>query len=157
MNALIIYDSLYGNTWEITEAIASALRQYGHARTVPAGSVTAEDLAGLDLLVVGGPTQKHGLSPKLEDLLDRIPPEAVAGMPVAAFDTRVHIAEWLSGSAADKIAKRLTQMGSRLVLPAESFFVTGKEGPLEQGELQRAQTWAHAALEKLSSMIVCAY
>jgi flavodoxin len=154
MNALIIYDSLYGNTWEITEAIANALRQYGQVRTVPAGIVDAPDFAGLDLLVVGGPTQKHGLSPKMEELLDRIPAEAVEGIPTAVFDTRVHIAEWLSGSAADKIARKLQQLGCKLILPAESFFVTGKEGPLEQGELDRAETWARMTLTRLAAPVL---
>jgi flavorubredoxin len=110
-----------------------------------------EDLKGLQLVVVGGPTQKHGLSPKIEDLLDRIPRESIEGTPALAFDTRVHIAEWLSGSAADRIGKRLQKLGCNLVLPPESFFVSGKEGPLEEGELDRAGLWARQALEKLGT------
>ncbi len=154
MNTLVIYDSLYGNTWEITEAIANTLRQYGHVRTVPAGTLAVEDLAGINLLVMGGPTQRHGLSPKIEDLLDRIPADAVKGTPAIVFDTRVHMAEWVSGSAADKIAKKLQHLGCKLIMPAESFFVSGKEGPLEQGELDRAASWARAALEKVGTPVL---
>jgi flavodoxin len=151
MNALVIYDSLYGNTEKIAEAIACVLRQYGHARVVPASTVTVLDFLGINVLALGGPTQKHGLSPAIEDLLDRMVPEKLVGMPAVAYDTRVHITGWLSGSAAEKIARRIQRYGVKLVLPPESFFVEGREGPLEKGEVERAGTWARTILEHIGT------
>src|SRR3982751_2898181 len=104
MKALIIYDSVYGNTEDIAEAMATVFEQYGPTRLVAAGTVSVLDLMGVDLLAIGGPTQKHGLSPVLEAVLDRILPERLSRISTVTFDTRLHMNSWLSGSAADKIA-----------------------------------------------------
>jgi NAD(P)H-dependent FMN reductase len=106
------------------------------------------DLAGIDLLVIGGPTHRHGLSPIVEALLDALPASALRGRTVAAFDTRYHMSKLLSGSAASKIAKRLRQLGGVLVVPPESFFVMEREGPLETGEIDRAARWAETLQEQ---------
>ena len=64
------------------------------------------------------------------------------GVPAAAFDTRYHMARVLSGSAAEGIASRLASLGCQLMVPPESFYVAGREGPLLDGELARARAWA---------------
>jgi flavorubredoxin len=151
MNALIIYDSLYGNTEEIAEAIASSWRQYGNTRVVAASTANAIDLLGVSLLAIGGPTQKHGLSPAMEDLLDRLATEKLAKLPVVAFDTRVPLSAWLAGSAAEVIARRLGRQGIAVALPPESFFVEGREGPLKKGEAERAARWAYQVIERVAA------
>lgn len=151
MNALIIYDSVFGNTEEIAEAIASTFRQYGHARVLAASTVAPIDFLGVDLLAVGGPTQRHGLSPAIKDLLDRVAPEKLMGLPIVAFDTRVHINRWLSGSAAEVIARKLQGYQVKLLVPPESFTVEGKEGPLEKGEAERAAKWARTIVESIGA------
>ena|SRR5215204_4922092 len=137
MRALVIYDSLYGNTAHIAQAIGGALSAEVHpiteVNTIP---------AKLDLLVIGGPTQGHGIDQPLKDFLSELPGESFEGVAVAAFDTRLHWPEFLSGSAAKEIAKRLKENGAHLVAAPESFFVDGKEGPLSAGELDRATQWA---------------
>ena len=63
MKALVVYESMYGNTAEIGEAIAASLR--AHELEVDAGPITRfapSELAGFDLVVVGGPTHAHGMS-----------------------------------------------------------------------------------------------
>jgi flavodoxin len=147
MNTLVIYDSLYGNTREIAEIIASVFSRYGQNRIVAASEVSDHDFAGINLVAFGGPTQKHGLSPIIETLLDRTQPERLSGITAVSFDTRMHFNSWLSGSAADRIAKRLRRYGVALLLPPESFFVKGAEGPLEQGEQVRAAAWARTIME----------
>ena len=148
MNTLVIYDSLYGNIKQIAEAIASIFGQYGQTRVVSASTATELDLIGVSLLALGGPTQKHGLSPVVDDLLNTIPPKTLSGVSAVAFDTRLHINSWLSGSAADRIAKRLHRYGVKLLVLPESFFVEGTEGPLVKGESERAANWARTIMER---------
>jgi flavodoxin len=148
MNTLVIYDSLYGNTKQIAEAIASIFSKYGQTRIMAASAVAALDLTGVGLLALGGPTQGHGISPAVKDLLNRNPNEKFSGLTVAAFETRMHINRWLTASAADSIAKKLNQYGVKLLLPPESFLVEGREGPLEKGEAERAANWARAIMER---------
>jgi flavodoxin len=140
MKTMVIYDSLYGNTKQIAQAIGDAIAAGGEVAVMPVAEVGSIP-AGLDLLVIGGPTQGHGISPTLKAFFDRLPAGQVRGVPVAAFDTRVKWPELLSGSAARGIAKRLNGKGAVVVTEPESFFVEGKEGPLAEGELARAATW----------------
>ena len=148
MNTLIIYDSLFGNTKHIAEAMAKALEKHGSVQFVSAAEIETLELTGLDLLVFGCPTQIHGLTPAVRTLLDSIPSGALQGLGAMAFDTRYHMPKLLSGSAAQIIAKKLKQAGASLTLPPESFFVTAREGPLEDGELERAAHWAEKVLEQ---------
>jgi flavodoxin len=165
MSALIVYESLYGNTREVAEAIASGL---GVARVVSVREAVSSATKA-DLLVVGGPTHVHGLSsrrsrsagaqnahgdlelgaddrPGLRDWLADLP--RVANVQAAAFDTRAHGPQLLTGSASHGIARRLRHHGYRL-LETESFLVEGSEGPLVEGELERARAWG----EKLAAAI----
>jgi hypothetical protein len=93
------------------------------------------------MLIVGGPTQRHGASEALRVFLASMPRRSLLALAAAAFDTRYRMATWKSGSAARGIAGRLRRAGGTLVVPPESFFVAGREGPLEQGELERAAQW----------------
>lgn len=144
MKAVVVYDSKFGNTEHLARAIAETLGVGEPAAVVAAGAASERDLAALDLLAVGGPTQGHGLSPALKAFLERIPPEAVRDVPTVTFDTRLPWPRFLAGSAAAASAKRLAKKGARLVVPPESFLVTASEGPLAEGELARAQAWATA-------------
>ena len=143
MKALVVYDSKFGNTERIARAIAETLGAGEPVRVLTASSATEQDLVGIDLLAVGGPTQAHGASPALRAFLDHLPPEAVQDVPAVTFDTRLTWPRILAGSAAVASAKRLRKKGARLVVPPESFLVTGGEGPLVEGELERAHSWAN--------------
>jgi Flavodoxin domain len=157
MSALVVYESLYGNTREVAEAIASGL---GDAKVVSVQDAVSQ-VTKADLLVVGGPTHVHGLTsrrsrtagvqnahgelepgagdgPGLRDWLADLP--RVANAQAAAFDTRAHGPRVLTGSASHGIARRLRHHGYRL-LDSESFLVEGGEGPLTAGELERARGW----------------
>jgi flavodoxin len=155
MNALILSDSEYGNTEQLARAIAEALPPTISIRLERAGQVSRLDAQGVDLIIVGGPTQRHKLSAKLEPVLDSAPRGSLKGVKAAAFDTRYRMAAWLSGSAARRIARRLRKLGARLIVPAESFFMQRDLPPegqkrrhelehLEPGEVERAAKWAVA-------------
>lgn len=152
MKTVVIYDSQFGNTRQIAEVIALRLEEEGavHLMNVDAAML---DLHEIDLLVVGGPTQMHGVSPAMRAWLDQVPPGALREIPVAAFGTRVPGLELLTGSAAHGIAKQLTKKGGHLLLPPEEFIVTGKEGPLAEGELERAAAWAATVLTGAQEII----
>ncbi len=150
MNTLVVYDSVYGNTAQIANAIASTFGQYGPAKAVAASSTPVPDLTGIDLLALGGPTQGHGVSPAIKELLDKVPSEKLLDIATIAFDTRMDFVRWLSGLAASTIGKKLEQYQVNLLVPPESFLVEGREGPLKKGELERAVEWAHMIAEKLS-------
>lgn len=142
MNTLIVYDSQYGNTERIALSIADTLRAYGQVRAVrvdPAQPIVPQ---GPDLLIVGSPTQGWRPTPATQSFLNRLSHEQLRGVAVASFDTRFQKPRWLTGSAAVQIAKAFQRIGISLLMPPESFFVDGSEGPLVAGEVDRAATWA---------------
>jgi flavodoxin len=153
MRALIVYDSQYGNTEKIARAIGSSLQQQGEVEIVRVGDVKTELLTGIDLLVVGSPTQQFRATEPMRLFLKNIPKDLVKGIRVAAFDTRLTQAfidkhpplpffERIFGYAAERIAKALKEKGGQLLVPGEGFYVEDTEGPLVEGELERAELWA---------------
>lgn len=150
MNTLIMYDSTFGNTEHLARAMADELAYYGTVRLLRVPEGGAFERGEADVLIVGGPTQRHGTSLAMRAFLESMPRSTLRGLAAAAFDTRYHMAEWKSGSAAHRIASRLKRAGALLVVPPKSFFVAEREGPLEQGELERAVQWTeqiYAAFE----------
>jgi flavodoxin I len=141
MKTLVVYDTTYSNTEKIAKAIAAALN--GDVKVVRAGEVDAAELDSFDFLVIGSPTYGGRPMPSVADLLNKISESVAKGKNVAAFDTRIpsKLAK-IFGYAGDRIAKNLKDKGANLLVPAEGFFVTGKEGPLKDGELERAAAWA---------------
>ncbi|MEA5454347.1 flavodoxin domain-containing protein [Sinomonas sp. JGH33] len=142
MEAVVVYESQFGNTRQIAEAISRGLGD--GARAVVPDEVRPEKLAPGSLLVVGSPIV--GWRP-LEDIgawLASMDPGSLKGLRAAAFDTRVRL--FFHGDAAKKIARALDAAGAELVADPIWFYVEGKEGPLLDGELERAEQWgAHLA------------
>jgi flavodoxin len=154
MKALIVYDSVFGNTEQIAQAIGNALGSQEDVEILRASNVKPEQLTGLKLLIVGSPTRGFRPTPAISDLLKSIPKNGLKGVKVAAFDTRFTMDEIKSsvfilpilvnifGYAAKPISDRLEKKGGELIIPPEGFFVDGTEGPLKEGELERATDWA---------------
>ena len=158
MKAIVVYDSVYGNTKAVAAAIGKALGTQEAVKTVHAGEVRPAQLRGVELVIVGSPTQKFRPLGAVTRFLKGIPQNSLEGMKVAAFDTRfpeskieeVRILAFfvrLFGYAAKPIAGRLQKKGGKLVVPPEGFFVGDSEGPLLDGELERAAKWAERILE----------
>jgi flavodoxin len=148
MKALIVYDSVYGNTEKIARAIADGITPSGEVKVLRAGEANPSELASVDLLVVGSPVHGGRPTQAVQDFLSKMTRQSLKGVKVAAFDTRVtsKFAK-IFGNAAGRMAGRLTKKGGDLVVPAEGFFVTGTKGPLKEGELERAANWAKEILE----------
>ena len=151
MNTLIMYDSTFGNTEHLARAMADELAYYGTVRLLRVPEGGAFERGEADVLIVGGPTQRHGTSLAMRAFLESMPRRTLRGLAAAAFDTRYHMSEWKSGSAAPRIASKLKRAGAALILPPESFFVSSREGPLEDGELERAVHWAGTVLEQFEA------
>ena len=146
MNSLVVYETEYGNTEKFARAIAEALSEHGEARVAPIRAVPRLSAEGLDLLIVGAPTQRHGLPATVKDLLEDTSEGALENLCALAYDTRYHRMRWITGSAAREIGKLLRRLGCRLLAPPESFFVVGAGGPLEPGEEDRARAWVLRSL-----------
>lgn len=149
MNALVIYDSQYGNTERIAMAIADAMRAYGQAQVAHV-SAAPVDLAGVDTLVIGCPTQGWRPTPVTQSFIQTLIADRTRGIAVACFDTRFKKPRWLTGSAAGAMARKLDEAGVSLAMPPESFFVVGKEGPLVKGEVERAASWGSVLVSGLT-------
>ena len=147
MKALIVYDSVYGNTEKIARAIAGAITPPDEVKVVRAGEVNPSELQSIGLLIVGSPTQGGRPTKAIQEFLSRVP-ESIKGVRVAAFDTRFST-KWVGifGYAAGKIADNLKRKGGALIATPEAFYVKGKEGPLKEGELERAAGWAKGILQ----------
>ena len=153
MKALVVYDSVFGNTGKIAQAIGNALGSQEHVEIVQVSDVKPEQLAGLTLLIVGSPTRQFSPTGATTSFLKSIPKNGLEGVKVAAFDTRFTVSEIekvrilaffvrIFGYAAKPIADRLEKKGGELVIPPEGFYVGDTEGPLLEGELERAANWA---------------
>lgn len=142
MQTLVVYDSKFGNTSRLAQAMAEAVKPRSHVRLIALEQLLPQDLGTVDLLIIGGPTQSHGLSPRMRQFTNDLPLRATNAMVAATFDTRYRMPTLFSGSAAKTMAKKLQAKRIR-VLAHESFFVTHGQTPqLESGELSRASEWA---------------
>jgi flavodoxin len=164
---MVVYESMYGNTEEIAEAIAVGLGHTTESACVEVSSAPT-DLADVDLVAVGAPTQGFTMSTKdgrarlveeggevisagigVRDWLKQVDWSA-AGVVAAAFDTRFDKPRAITGSAARAIEKRLRRHKVPVAAPAESFFVDHGEGPLKDGEIDRATAWGAALASELT-------
>ena len=149
MEVLIVYGSQYGNTQRLAQGMARALVPSHNVRVVhapAAGSLTAE---GVDLLIVGAPTQMRGLRLLAKPFLMGLEGRGFGGIRAAAFDTR--IGDFAQTVASDAIARHLVGAGCRLVAEPESFLVLGLDGPLAKGEEERAAAWAVGVAQAVST------
>ena len=165
--ALVVYESMYGNTRAIAEAVAAGLATTLDTETRRVGEVDRQVLSGADLLVVGAPTHTWGLSrgstrrsaaqaalkpgsgltlePAADGIgvrewLDALSSEETLPAAVACFDTRMKAPLGFSGSAARATARKLRRRGVHLRVPVAKFFVD-RANRLAPGEQERATTW----------------
>jgi hypothetical protein len=171
MRAVVVYESMYGNTRVVAEAVGDGLRRAHEVVVVPVNRADPKLLEGAELLVVGGPTHVHGMSrrrsrqaaaeaarqPGSTVMLE----ENAEGVGVrewlaslgqlnifgAAFDTRIDAPAALTGRASKGVSRELTRHGAHLVANPTSFLVT-KENELVGGEEARARRWGELLVEQ---------
>jgi len=149
MKILVVYDSYFGNTEKVAQAIGEAL---GDAEVKRPGDVKAGELSELDILVVGSPTRGFRPSDGIKSFLKEIPSGGLKGVKVASFDTRIAREDTgnpvlrfmigIFGYAAKPIRDNLSKKGGEPLGEPVGFIVLGTEGPLKEGELERAAAWA---------------
>jgi Flavodoxin len=167
MRIVIAYESMFGLTRLVAEAVADGFGANADVDVVPVSRLRVEVLDGVDLFVLGAPTHMHGMpranSRRIAADIANKPANAVTLEPeaqdsgvrewfdalhttlpvrAAAFDTRLHGAPVMTGRASRIIARRLRQHGALVVAPPRSFLVT-KDNRLDPGELDRAREWGH--------------
>ncbi len=153
MKSLVVFDSQFGNTQKIAHAIADQLAHSGKAYAMHVDEVQPGDLLGINLLVVGSPTQQFSATSPIKHWLNIMPPAILNGVRAAAFDTRftqekidevkiLSLLVRIFGYGAEPIAKRLVKKGAKLIAEPEGFYVADTEGPLLTEELARATAWA---------------
>lgn len=159
MKALVVYESLFGNTEQIARAVNDGLARHGEIELHDVTTAPSGVPEPLDLIVLGGPTHAfsmsrpstredaftkgatHGSSAVgLREWLDQLR-EGPHSELVATFDTRVAKVRHLPGSAAKGAAKVARRLGYGAAAQAESFYVDDVAGPLLDGELDRARAW----------------
>lgn len=172
MDVAVVYESLYGSTRQVAEAIADGVKQAdpdAHVAVIPVAKAVPGKAGQADLLIVGGPThimrmssqrtrrqgmqaaekaeadehEEHHLEqdaagPGVREWLAALP-ETLPGHRAAAFDTRLRYP--MAGGAAKPIARQLRHHGYQLAAGPEGFTLDGAEGPLREGERDRAKAW----------------
>ena len=151
MKVVVIYDSVFGNTEKVAQAIADALRPAGDVVISRVGDANPEQLQGAGLVIIGSPTRAFRPTGPIQKFLESIPKDALKGAKAAAFDTRADLNDIkgvlkfmvkTGGWAAPRIAQSLQRKGSEMAAAPEGFIVKGQEGPPADGEIERAAAWA---------------
>jgi flavodoxin len=154
MNTLVIYFSKYGNTQKVAETIAEKCQKNGNSRVVSLEVVIPTDLINIDLVIMGSPTHRMNLPEAARGIFDQLPKRILKGKWVAAFDTSYKMNGFFNHfTAAKKLAQMLRKLGGKRLVPPETFHVMEREGPLYDGELARAKTWAEVILHKAGNPI----
>ena len=153
MKTVVLYYSKFGHTRRLAEAMGERLAGEGEVHVVDVERAGPSDLKGVldgvDLVVMGCPTHRMRLPEAVRPAFDGLPRRILRGARVAAFDTSYRMNGFLSHfTAAKTLDQRLRRLGGKRAAAPETFFMVAREGPLEDGELERAAAWAGALLGK---------
>jgi len=156
--ALVVYESMFGNTHLVADAVAEGLGTALDVTTVEVSNAPRGVAEEIDLVVVGGPTHAFSMSRPstrrsatdqganpdasghdgIREWIGAV--EAHEGLLTAAFDTKV-IKPHLPGSAAKSAGRKLKHRGFKKLDDPKTFYVTGTKGDLVDGEIDRARQW----------------
>lgn len=132
MKAIVIYDTQFGNTAQIAQALSSGMNEQGlSVDCVKVDTVQIETLPEYDLLVIGGPTHGFSMSSPMKTFMKKLEHMDLRDKKAFAFDTKNRSRFW--GSAAKGIEKRMKKIGMNIVMPCASGVVKGLKGPLQDG------------------------
>lgn len=159
MKILVVCDSVYGNTENIAKAIYTSLAKNNVVNFLRVSESGADNFQGTELIIIGSPTRGGRPTPAMDGFIENIKQDSFIGVKVATFDTRflesaqnfaLRLLMRTIGYAADKIMSSLIKKGGQKITEPEGFIVTGSEGPLRTGELERAASWAEEIVRKAS-------
>jgi flavodoxin len=168
MKALVVYESMFGNTEQIARAVADGLGESVDVQLVEVSHAPGEPDADLALIVAGGPTHAFSMSREntradainrgaeagerefgLREWMAALPSGHLAAK-IATFDTKIESMRYVPGSAAKAAAKAAHRHGYPSAAKAESFYVRDVDGPLVEGEIDRARAWARQLAASIS-------
>lgn len=162
MKALIVYDSLYGNTERIANAIGEKLSSYHDTKTIKVIKANPNDIDGIDILIIGSPTHGGRFTDPIKTFIGLLPEKELQAIKTLTFDTSFpttnmgffinHIVK-IFGNAAPRLSKELKKKGAN-VIDSKTFYVLGKEGPLQEGETERAKEWVVQSIKKISERLL---
>jgi flavodoxin len=169
MKALVVYESMFGNTEQIAHAVADGLRESVDVQLAEVADAPAEPEVAL--IVAGGPTHAFSMSREntradaiskgasegeqefgLREWLSALP-SGQHTEKMATFDTKVKSMRHLPGSAAKSAAKAARRHGYESVSKAESFYVDDVYGPLLDGEVDRAREWGRQLATSMAEAV----
>jgi flavodoxin len=145
VKTLIIYDSNLGNTKLIAEEIAQKLD--GDAKAVSVSDFNKSDLSEASTVIFGSPIIGWRPTEKMIAFMGALGHDSLKEKKATAFDTRIKL--FIHGDAKMKMVKTLEDLGAEIFITPEHFFVKGKEGPLFDGEVERAGGWAKEINSKI--------
>jgi flavodoxin len=150
VNTLVVYFSKFGHTQMIAESIAEEIKSAGPVRLLSSDQLKASDMEIVDLVVMGSPTHRMNLPEVVRSIFEKLPKRVLSGKSVAAFDTSYKMSPILARfTAAKKLTQKLRKLGGKRITQPETFYVVGREGPLYDGEIERARDWARTILDRL--------
>jgi flavorubredoxin len=132
VKALVVYDSMYGNTEKVAKALAAGLQSGGvDVDAIKVDAVKVDELGKVDLLCVGSPVHAWNASKPVQEFLERLKSvDGLTGKKAFAFDTKMK--SRLAGSAGGKIERKLKDISFTIAKRSESAIVKGREGPLQE-------------------------
>jgi len=151
MKILIVYDSVFGNTEKVVNSIAKILGERHQVDIQRINSLSLEALNKSELLIIGSPTRGFKATKPINGFISDIPLNVLSKINICVFDTRIRVEKINNklsrfivrkgGYASEKMIKQLEKKKANIIYPANAFYVVDTEGPLEEGELERAENW----------------
>jgi menaquinone-dependent protoporphyrinogen IX oxidase len=149
MKTLVVYDTLFGNTGLLARVIANRLP---NVTLVHVDSLTPEHIATAELIFLGSPSRGYNATKKLRQAIEALPKNALKEKSAAVFETRLKVAKHMprilryllqnTGWGDAKLDTVVLRKGAKLISPLGLFYVSTQEGPLKEGETDKAALWA---------------
>lgn len=160
MKGVVAFDSFYGNTRQVAEAIADELRKSGHEASLLYLRQSREVPSEADFLIVGSPTRMGRMTGKAKRILKKLRTEAWKSRPIGVFDTHVPLPDdpaerekrfkWVVPGAAGKLASLAEKRGLKVLGKPLRCAVKDMKGPLADGEIDKARAYAREFAQSLN-------
>lgn len=152
MKIMVVYDSFFGNTKQVAVAMGEVLKQSHDCNVLHVGQCSVDELEKSELIIIGSPTRGFEPTKPIVNLMKTIIGSSRITAAVATFDTRMDVKavnnfvltflEKRRGNAGTTFKKMAERTGRKLLVEPEGFIVLESEGPMKDGEIDRAGEWA---------------
>jgi flavodoxin len=158
MKGIVAFDSVYGNTQRVAEAIAEEIRAQGHEAVVYNLGQKVPRLAEGDFVFVGSPTRMGRMTGRTKKFVKRLDRQHFASRTVVPFDTILPVPEdpekrqkalkWTENGAAPRIKELAAEKGLKVYEQVLRVNVSGLKGPLAPGAIEQAKQFTREFLAK---------